>query len=139
MAGVQPRWGAGLQITRTAVEAVTGGQLVEARTAGGGTVGVAAAGSLVVQGVALFDANPSPTTPAGSIVVNPVPKTVTVARNVVIAVTYSASATFGQKLVATANGQVGPAGATPDARTVVGRCEEPGGVGNGAVGLAYIQ
>ena len=31
-----------------------------------------------------------------------------------------------------------PAGATPDARTIVGRCTEPGGVAAGAVGLAWI-
>ena len=41
-------------------------------------------------------------------------------------------------LVAAANGQVTPAGATPDARTIVGRCTNPGGVAAGAVGLMRI-
>lgn len=139
MAGVQPRWGAGLQITRDAKAAITGGQVVEAVSTSGGGVNVAGAGSLKVVGVALFDADPAPSTPAGSIVVNPVPAQVTVARNVVVPVTYSGSAAFGDRLVAAANGQVAAAGATPDARTVIGRCEEPGGVTNGAVGLAYIH
>ena len=45
-----------------------------------------------------------------------------------VPVQYSANAAFGDKLVATANGTVAPAGATPDARTIVGICTEPAGV-----------
>lgn len=138
MAGITPRWGNGLHITRDAKGAITGGQVVEKVTTSGGGVNVAGAGSTAVAGVALHDADPAPSTPAGTIVVNPVPPTVTVARGEVLPVTYAAAATFGQKLIAAAAGTVTPAGATPDARTVIGECEEPGGVSLGAVGLAYI-
>ena len=41
---------------------------------------------------------------------------------------YAANANQGDLLVAAANGTVTPAGATPDARTIVGRCTQPGGV-----------
>jgi hypothetical protein len=138
MAGITPRWGYGLQITRDAKAAITGGQVVEHVTTSGGGVNVAGAGSLVVAGVALHDADPAPSSPAGTIVVNQVPPTVTVARGCVVPVTYSGSASFGQKLIAAAAGVVTAAGATPDARTVIGECYEPGGVTNGNVGLTYI-
>jgi hypothetical protein len=42
--------------------------------------------------------------------------------------TNAAAANQGVKLIAAANGTVTPAGATPDARTVVGVCTHPGGV-----------
>jgi hypothetical protein len=45
-----------------------------------------------------------------------------------VPVQYSANASFGDKLVATANGKVAPAAANPDARTIVGICTEPLGV-----------
>jgi hypothetical protein len=138
MAGITPRWGYGIQITRDAKAAIVGGQLLEATTATGGGVQPAGAGSLVVQGVALNDADPAPSTPAGTIVVNPVPPTVTVARSLIVPVTYAAAATFGAKLIAAAGGQVTPAGAAPDMRTVVGECQEPGGVALGGVGNTYI-
>ncbi len=41
---------------------------------------------------------------------------------------YAANANQGDPLIAAANGTVTPAGATPDARTIVGRCTQPGGV-----------
>lgn len=122
---------------------IVGGQLVEARAAG--RIGPAAAGSLKVLGVALTDAQAPEslvTTSAlvgGRQVLNmaPLPTRVAVAYGgIEVPVTYSAAATFGDLLVATANGQVGPAGATPDARTIVGRCTEPNGVVSaGQVGL----
>jgi len=43
-------------------------------------------------------------------------------------VTYTADCAEGLALIAAANGDVSPAGATPDARTVIGWCAEPGGV-----------
>jgi len=119
--------------TYTVAEAVTGGQLVEARASS--VVGVAAAGSVKVLGVALKDAtNATPATTDSY----PLPSTVPVARGVTVRVTYAAAANFGDKLIAAASGQVTPAGATPDARTVVGQCTEPAGVSSGAVGLARI-
>lgn len=44
---------------------------------------------------------------------------------------YSAAVTPGGKLLATANGTVGPAGAGPAADQVVGTCTHPGGVAAG--------
>jgi len=117
-------------------EVILGGQLVEART--GGRIGVAAAASVKVLGVALNDAMapedfpPADTTDAlGRTVVSAVaiPTTVAVAyAGTEVTVQYSANAAFGDKLVATATGKVAPAGATPDARTIVGICTEPAGV-----------
>jgi hypothetical protein len=130
--------------TYPAVEAITGGQLVEARVGG---VGVAAAGSLVVKGVAKDDASNTgtpltPTTVAGhpQLAAFVVPTSVAVesGHRTVMGVTYAAAATFGQKLIAAANGQVTPAGATPDARTIVGECDEPAGVASGATGATII-
>ncbi|MCZ1075081.1 hypothetical protein [Rhodococcus sp. A5(2022)] len=141
-----------LEVTKTGpktfipAERITGGQLVEARAAG--RIGVAAAGSTKVLGVALTDAqNPeaevtAPTTgPDGRPVLNTaqLPTRVTVAYSgTEVKVTYSAAATFGDKLVATAAGKVGPAAATPDARTIVGICTEPAGVAANGVGLMRI-
>lgn len=139
--------------TYTPVEPILGGQLVEGRAAGlaiagqggsGGPIGVAAAGSLKVVGVAITDGqspNAVVTTPVmvgGRSVLNAaiLPTSVAVAYGgIEVPVTYAAAATFGDLLIAAANGQVTPAGATPDARTIVGRCTAPAGVAAGAVGL----
>jgi hypothetical protein len=52
---------------------------------------------------------------------------------------YAAAATFGQRLVAAANGQVTPAGAAPDAREVIGVCYEEAGVSTvGATGAVLL-
>jgi hypothetical protein len=121
---------------------VRGGRLVETVTTGGagftGRIQEAGAASVKVIGIALNDAiapedvSTAPTTDAQGRLVTPMyslPTTVSVAYggSEVIGV-YSANANFGDKLVATANGTVAPAGATPDARTVVGICTEPLGV-----------
>jgi len=128
-------------------ETIHGGVLVEARS--GGRIGVAAAASVHVLGVALFDAiapeqvNTSTTTDSlGRPVLTAVaiPTTVAVAYGgVEVKLTYSAAANFGDLLVATANGQVAPAAATPDVRTIVGRCTEPAGVAAAGVGRARIN
>ena len=55
-----------------------------------------------------------------------------------VPVVYAAAANFGDALICAANGQVTPAGATPDARQIVGKCTAPNGVGIGAVGLMRI-
>ena len=131
-------------IVQEVVEQVTGGQLVEARAAG--KVGVAGAGSLVVLGVAQQDALPASTnqdtTDAfGETVVNLniIGSRVDVDRGKYYTLKYAANASFGQKVIAAALGQVTPAGATPDARTIVGVCWEPAGVVSGALGLTYIN
>ncbi|MFE3060976.1 hypothetical protein [Nocardia sp. NPDC059239] len=127
-------------------EVILGGQLVEARA--GGRIGVAAAASVKVLGVALSDAiAPEQFPPAngtdalGRTVFSAVfiPTTVAVAYSGdEVAVKYSAAANFGDKLVATAAGTVAPAAATPDARTIVGICTEPAGVAANATGLVRI-
>lgn len=123
------------------VQATTGGQLVEGRSTSGGGVGPAAAGSVKVLGVALNDAVTTLITDpvAGVLDTAPLGTRVNVAKSVEVPVTYAAAAAFGDKLIAAANGQVTPAGATPDARTIVGECTEPGGVAAGAtVAKAWI-
>jgi cytochrome c oxidase assembly protein Cox11 len=50
---------------------------------------------------------------------------------------YAAAAQWREPLIAAANGQVTPAGAAPDFATVVGYCDEPGGVLAG--GTARVQ
>lgn len=142
MAGVIPRFTTG-PVTYTVVEAVKGGQLVEGRA--GSKIGVAGAGSTKVLGVATRDAVPTVNT-AGTdqfgnqvlIVEANVSQFVAVGHAAEYPVTYAAAAAFGDPLIAAANGQVTPAGATPDARTIVGRCTEPAGVASGATGLARI-
>lgn len=129
--------------TPAADATITGMQLVEARAAS--RVGVAAAGSVKVLGVALNDAiGPellvtTPTTVNGHSVLNAVvlPTAVAVADSgIEVPVIYAAAAAFGDKLIAAALGKVTPAGATPDARTIVGTCTEPAGIsGADIVGL----
>lgn len=128
--------------TFTPVEPIAGGQLVEARAAG--RIGVAAAGSVKVLGVAVTDAQSPDAITGDPAIVNgrPVlntailpPKVAVAYSGIEVPVTYVAAAAFGDKLVAAAAGKVTPAGATPDARTIVGTCTEPLGVAIGAVGL----
>lgn len=123
-------------VTYTVAEAVTGGQLIEARASS--VVGVAAAGSVKVLGVALKDATNA--TPAATDSY-PLPSTVPVAKNAHVRVTYAANANFGDKLKAAANGQVTPfvGGTDTDPRLIVGYCAEPAGVTSGGTGLAYIR
>lgn len=124
---------------------IVGGQLVEA--VAGGRIQKAAAGSVKVLGVALNDAiAPEDLVTTGTTGADgrPVVSTAILPQNVAVVsngaevrVTYAANAAFGDKLIAAANGTVTPAGATPDARTIVGICTEPAGVtvSTNAVGL----
>lgn len=135
MAEVQIKYGwPGDQLTYTAAEAIVGGQIVERRS-GSRLVGVAGAGSLVAVGVARHDVPATRVSVQGPQVGDG--GELLVADDVVIRVTFAASATEGQKLVCAANGQVTPAGATPDARTIIGTAFEA--VASGAVGLARID
>lgn len=142
MPGVTPRFARGPQ-TCTVLAQVVGGQLVDGAAGG---VQPSGAGSFVCIGIALEDAIPAatsqaPTVPGAPVAVNlaPYPAQVAVASEGIYPVTYAAAATFGQRLIAAANGQVTPAGAAPDARTVVGICMEPAGVGAGAVGAMSLS
>lgn len=109
------------------VETVLGGQLVEGRTTGAGdSVGVAAAGTFKCMGVALNDAVATLVTDPVNGVLDTAPRgtRTAVGKNVEVPVTYAAAANIGDKLIAASNGRVTPAGATPDARTIVGECIE---------------
>lgn len=116
---------------------IKGGQVVEATTTPG-RIQPAGAGSLKVLGVATLDAiapedvtNGQGTASDGRPVVAAIPqntKTAVAYGGDEVPVEYAANAAFGEYLIAAANGKVTPAGATPDARTLIGRCTEPGGV-----------
>lgn len=123
-----------------AVEAISGGQLVEGRTTGSGGVGVAAAGTAKCLGVATNDAVAALVTDPvnGVLDTAPLGTRVNVQHGVEVPVKYAANAALGDKLVAAALGTVTPAGATPDARTIVGECTQVGGVLAAATGLAWI-
>ena len=128
-----------------AAEVIAGGQLVEAR-AGGVELpacGVAGAGSNKVIGVAQKDANPNggaPVAPvAGVLDQTLAPKEVAVISDGFVNVKYAAAAAYGDRLIAAAAGTVTPAGATPDARQVVGWCAAKDGVALGATGLTRIN
>lgn len=136
------------QVTKTGpktfvpAEAIAGGQVVEARAAG--RVGVAAAASLKVLGIAVTDGiNPEAFVSSGTVVnglptidATQMPAHVVVAYGgIEVPAKYNAAAAFGDRLVVAALGTVTPAGATPDARTIIGICAEPAGVASGATGL----
>lgn len=134
MASVYPRYQEG-PVTYTAAEAITGGQLVEARASS--VVGVAGAASVKVLGVALKDASNAAqsatdaTSPSNS---------VAVAHQCEIKVTYAANANFGDLLKAAAAGQVTPlVVGTDDMSKCVGRCKEVAGVTSGNTGLTWIN
>lgn len=115
---------------------IVGGQVVEA--VAGGRIQKAGAGSVKHLGVALTDAIAPEDVVTGPVVggdgrpvtaLYSAPTTVAVADSgIEVKVTYAANAAFGDWLICAANGTVTPAGAAPDARTLVGQCREPLGV-----------
>lgn len=128
-------------VTCDVVEAVAGGQLVEGRAASGNATqrpcGVAGAGSAKVIGIALIDATNAA---QAANLVYPLPVSATVAvQGTVAGVTYASNANYGDRLIAAAGGQVTAAGATPDARTVIGYCAESGGVTSGNKGRVRLN
>lgn len=139
----QVRKGGPITCTPAAGVSITAGQVVEARA--GGRIGPAAAGSLVALGVAIQDAIApedlvtQATTVGGRAVLNTavLPQNVSVVCDpgTEVPVVYAAAATWGQFLVAAANGQVTPAAAAADPRTIIGKCAAPAGVGAGSTGL----
>lgn len=141
MPGRMIKWEKG-PVTRQVNTAVVGGDVVQVRT--DGKIEKAAAGSFTVIGVALADAAPAAsgegTTSYGAPVLDiSLPgDRVAVARGCWVKVSYAAAASDGAKLIAAANGTVTPAGAAPDARSVIGECAQVGGMAGAGVGLAYI-
>jgi hypothetical protein len=95
-----------LTVTVQTGQSVTGGQLVELVTGQDRQVKAAGAASLRVMGVALHDAAAL--------------TKVTVAGAGVWRLTASGAIQAGDALIAAATGKVAAAGATPDARTVIG-------------------
>lgn len=131
MSGVRPRLSHVGPNTYPVSEAVKGGMLVEGFT--DGKARQTRAGSTTCLGVAEIDAKPwvDPVSVDAdgfdTINTSPLPTEVTTGFGRYV-VTYTADCAFGAALIAGANGQVTPAGATPDARSIVGYCDEPGGV-----------
>lgn len=132
--------------TFTPNEVVLGGQLVEGRD--NGRIGVAAADSERVLGVALTDAQ-SPDAPQGGTTTDAIGRPIVNAMGIPtivavayggteVAVTYSAAAKLGQRLVSTGAGKVGPAPADATAAKIVGTCTEPKGVEANKRGLIRL-
>jgi len=122
-------------VTYTVSEPVTGGQLIEGRASS--AVGVAAAGSTTVLGVALKDATNATASATDSY---PLQATCPVASGVHVRVTYAANCAFGKALKAAASGQVTPwVSGTDAADLIVGYCRELAGVTSGNTGVAYIR
>lgn len=111
-------------------------------------IGALANGAISVLGVAGNDANvltmpglPSTNTyQQQQLDIAQEPDYVSVYTMGVFNIQYEASCSFGAALIAGIAGGVTPAGATPDARTVIGRCAQAGGVvvSGTTFGLAWI-
>lgn len=132
MSGIPVRTKGGVQ-SYEVVEAVVGGKLIEARAAS--QVGIAAANSTKVLGVAIADAVPvadfEPAPVNGVLNAAPLPNRVGLAKSGdEVPVVYAANASFGQKLKAAAAGEVTPfvSGVDTDPALIVGTCTEPAGV-----------
>src|SRR5690554_6578388 len=115
MSSVVPKFGPG-PVTYEVAEAIKGGQVVEARDEG--KIGVAAAGSTTVLGVAAKDAAPSVnaegTTSTGFPVVDVsavyvTPYTAVWSSPNHVPVVFSEACGFGEAVIAAADGQVAPA------------------------------
>lgn len=134
MAAQQPKFGfPGLKITFSAAAALTGGRLVEA-VAGTRRVQHAGAGSVKVVGVVLNDVPVTRASVSGLQVGDG--SEAVVARFVVTRLNASGAVAEGDKLIAAATGRAAAAGATPDARTVVGQALEA--AADGADFLAVV-
>jgi len=144
MGSVQPRFTNGPR-TYEAVEAVAGGQLVEARAGGVDNpgCGLAADESVKVLGVAQKDAHPgggAPRAPeAGVLDVTLAPKEVAVISDgFVPGVKYAVAAAYGDRLVSAGAGAVKPWTDEP-ATAIIGWCAEKAGVVLNGTGLTRIN
>lgn len=144
MGSVLPKFTSGPR-TYNAVEAIAGGQLVEARAGGDDLpgAGVAAANSVKVLGVAQKDATPDGGAPrepvAGVLDVTLAPREFAVISDGFVPdVTYSTAAAYGDRLVVGAAGGVKPWTVEP-VTAIIGWCAESGGVAQGATGLTRIN
>lgn len=127
MPSVQPRFGyPGSRVSYTASAAITGGRLVELTAAR--TVGPAGAGSTKCVGVAQWDVPASRASIEGPQVGDG--NELVVLDDCFVTLVASGAIAAGDKLIAAAAGQASVAGATPDARTVVGTAIEAATNGN---------
>lgn len=144
MAEVQTKFGwPAKQLTYSVVEAVTGGQLVEARAVPGGAdaskkyVGVAGNGSTVVRGVARWDVAATRASIQGPQVGDR--DELTVARDCVIPVVASGAVGLSVKLCAAAAGKVRAyVAGTDDPQLIIGESYAPAAVADGATFDALI-
>lgn len=144
MSGIVPRYNVDAAVTYVVKpgQTVTGGLLVEATTTG---VQAASAGSTKVLGVATKDAIGTPSDGTGTTSYGAFSFDTSGPQNLVavahghFVVAYSAAATFGAKLKATAAGTVAPwVSGTDAADLIVGVCSEAAGVGAAGNFLARI-
>lgn len=132
---VQPKFGyPGLRISYTCNAAVTAGQLLE-RVTGNRLVQPAGVGSVRVAGVAQFDVPATRAFEGGPQVGDG--NELTVLRLCVVKVQASGAVVAGDPLIPAATGQVSVAGATPDARFVIGQAFEDAANGNFFNALIY--
>lgn len=144
MSGIVPTFVRG-PLTYEVTEAIAGGQLVEARAAS--KVGVAAAGSTVVLGVAMGDAKPV-TDHSSDVNFDGFPLLDTSIVDQYVAVggrgefyrlTYQGATGFGKAVKVGTSGHPTPwVSGTDAADLIVGYCAEPAGVGAAGVGLTCI-
>lgn len=134
MADVQTKFGfPGLRVTYNAAEALVGGQIAEHR-AGTRIVGVAGAASNKVAGVVLNDVPVARKSVSGLQVGDGMEAVVVT--DCVISVVASGAVNEGDRLITAAAGKAAAAGATPDARQVIGHALQA--AADGATFLARI-
>lgn len=123
MATVQAKFGfPGIKLSGTPTDVQAGGQLLVFTTGGRRRYAVAGAGATRIAGVAMYDIPTTAAYQGGPTVGLENAQVAMVA--VVTTVTASGAIAEGDKLIAAANGRVSAAGATPDARTIVGVAHE---------------
>lgn len=127
------------------VNALVPGAVLVEPDATTGKVKTCTAGSVKCLGVALYSAAPQGSiqgaTSYGEVVIDmsTLQTEVAVMWQGTTRLTATGAIAFGDPVICAANGTVSVAGATPDARTVIGRCVEPAGIAGGAQGLIRLN
>lgn len=123
---------------------VPGGVLVEVDAATG-KIKTCTAGSVKCLGVAHYAGAPqgsiTGTTTYGETVIDmsTLQTEIAVGWQGTYKLTATGAIAFGDPVIAAASGTVSVAGATPDARTLIGKCVEPAGIAGGQVGLIRLN
>lgn len=118
--GIVEFFSPGDHITVTAGGTITGGQIVV--YSANRTVVAAGAGAILTAGVAMHDAASG--------------ESLTIATDGVWPIKATGAISFGDRLITAATGTVAPAGATPDARTLIGYAMES--IANAATGRVKL-